>query len=118
MPNTRDLASRNAVVAQLVSLLATAQYESIYALVPSSRVSPAHMRAAVEQYGRTLVTMPGGAQELIDYVPVRNADPPAWSVVVPLFTLEEGRSDLSLELQMTRLSDGSYQVEVDDIHVL
>ena len=118
MSHGSDLASRNAAVAHVVSLLATAQYESIYALAPTSRVSPAHMRAAVEKYGRTLVTLPLGAQALIDYVPIQNANPPAWSVVVPLFTAEEGRSDLSLELQITRLSDGGYKVEVDDIHVL
>ena len=55
---------------------------------------------------------------LIDSIPVQNAQPLAWSVVVPLFTREEGRSDLSLELTVTELQEGSVGIQVDDLHVL
>jgi hypothetical protein len=87
-------------------------------MAPRSRVSPAQMRAAVEQYGRSLVPMPSGAGALIDYVAVRSSNPCTWSVVCPLFTAEEGRSDLSLELHLTQSSGASYTIEIDDLHVL
>ena len=45
-----------------------------------------------------------------------DADPPAWSVVMTLWTEEEGRSDLSIVLTVTQLEDG-FDVTLDDIHV-
>ncbi|XVQ08800.1 DUF7668 domain-containing protein [Spirillospora sp. CA-255316] len=41
----------------------------------------------------------------------------AWAVCVPLWTAEEGRSDLTVEATVTEGPDGP-RVEVDDIHVL
>ena len=43
--------------------------------------------------------------------------PPRWSVRMDLWTAEEGRSDLSLELTIIESGRG-YTVELDDIHVL
>jgi len=59
----------------------------------------------------------------LDVVPI---DPAAWSrpdrrefaVHVPLWTREEGPSDLSLELTLVDAQDGNFAVEVDNIEVL
>ena len=119
MPSpTSDLPARNAVIGQLVALLATGDYENLVRLAPRSRVSAQQIEAAVKQYGRRLCPLPAPAYELIDYIAVRNTIPPEWSVVVPLFTEEEGRSDLSLELSMVEVNPYKYEVQVDDIHVL
>jgi hypothetical protein len=113
-----DVGGRNAVVERLVALLARGEYEQVHTMAPRSRVSASQMRASVVEYGRTLVPLPPGAQNLIDYVVVEGSVARAWSVVVPLFTREEGRSDLSLQLSLMLLPTGRYDVEVDDIHVL
>jgi hypothetical protein len=113
-----DRAARNRIVGEVVARLAAADYEGIAAMAPKSRVTPSQMRAAVEQYGRTLLPLPLGADALIDYVAVRSSSPYTWSVVCPLFTAEEGRSDLSLELRLTQSPGANYTVEVDDLHVL
>jgi len=113
-----DLAVRNRLVADLVSLLAAGKFEEVIRKAPGSRVSAEQLRNAVFEYGRTLVPLPAGSYELIDYIAVLGSSPLEWSVVAPLFTAEEGRSDLSLELSVFEQAAGGYRVEVDNLHVL
>jgi hypothetical protein len=48
---------------------------------------------------------------------VIGSKPREWAIVMPLWTREEGRSDLSLEA--TIVEDGqSFRIELDNIHVL
>jgi hypothetical protein len=110
--------TRNAVIGQLVALLASGDFEKLFHLAPRSRVSTQEIEAVIKQYGRRLLPLPELAFELIDYIAINSTTPPAWSVVVPLFTEEEGRSDLTLELTMVELNTFNYEVQVDDIHVL
>lgn len=49
---------------------------------------------------------------------IDGSEPQAYSVVAPLWTQEEGRSDLSLELTLVDRFSGAYDVEVDSLHVL
>lgn len=69
-------------------------------------------------YGRHLVALPAAAFQEIDLVPILNSRPQQWSVVIPLWTKEEGPSDLSLELTMEDSPAPTYPVEIDDLHVL
>ena len=55
---------------------------------------------------------------LVETTRIVGAEPPAWSVVVPLWTREEGRSDLTAELTLTESSAGEIDLELDDLHVL
>ena len=113
-----DLATRNRLVADLVALLSAGKFEEVLRRAPGSRVNAEQLRAAVCEYGRALVPLSTESYELIDYVAVLGSSPPQWSVVVPLFTQEEGRSDLSLELSVFEQANGSHSVEIDDdIHV-
>lgn len=113
-----NLEARNSVIAQLVAQLAAGNYEELIRFAPQSRVSAQEIEAAVKQYGRRLLPLPLSAYKLIDYLAVHNATPAEWSVVVPLFTEEEGRSDLSLELSMIEITADKYEVQVENIHVL
>jgi len=105
-------------ISRIVALLAEGRYEDVTQLCAGSRLSAEEMKTAVAMYGRTIVPLPQEAATLISSVRSRNAVDPTWSVVVPLFTREEGRSDLSLELTMTESKPGSVAVHVDDLHVL
>jgi hypothetical protein len=119
MPScSANLEARNSVIGQLVARLAAGNYEELIRYAPQSRVTAQEIEAAVKQYGRRFLPLPLSAYKLIDYVAVHNASPAEWSVVVPLFTEEEGHSDLSLELSMVEVTPEEYEVQVDDIHVL
>lgn len=113
-----DLSERNRLVAVIVSLLAAGKFEDVLRNAPGSRVSSEELRTAVLEYGKTLVPLPVGSYELIDYIAVLGSSPLEWSVMTPLFTAEEGRSDLSLELSMFEQAAGGYRAEVDNLHVL
>ncbi len=104
-------------VREIIELLVAGKYVKIEALTKGVRLSAGEMAQAVGDYGRHLVVPPEKAFELLDVVEVRNMQPPRWSVTMPLWTQEEGRSDLSLELT---LIDGqqAFEIELDDIHVL
>lgn len=104
-------------VKSVVDLLVAGKYMELEELSTGTRISADDMADAIRQYGRVLVAPPQYAYEDLDVVQVRNASPPRWSVRMGLWTAEEGRSDLSLELTVAESGDG-YIIEVDDIHVL
>ena len=66
--------------------------------------------------GATIVPLPDGAWAVADAGPL-DARPGQWWVVVPLWTREEGMSDLSLEATVSE-SPGGVVVVIDGIHVL
>ena len=106
------------IIRRISTLLAERRYEDLAQLCAGSRISAEDMREAVASYGRTLVQLPEDAASLVDSMRVTGASNPTWSVVVPLFTREEGRSDLSLELTVTESKPGLVAVQLDDLHVL
>ena len=105
------------IVAHLVELLSKGDYCEVETLTSGIRLPKDQIEAAIEQYGRTLAFPPEEAFDLMDIVEIRDAFPPAWSVTMPLWTVEEGRSDLSLELTIINEPSGP-RIELDDIHVL
>jgi hypothetical protein len=104
-------------VREVMELLAAGSYAEVERLTKRVRLTAQEMETVIRDYGRRLVVPPEGAFEFMDVVEVRNADPPSWSVTMPLWTREEGRSDLSLELTIVG-GQKDLRVELDDIHVL
>lgn len=105
-------------IAKLVAYLAAGEFDQALQQAPSSRVKAKDLERAISEYGRRLVPLPPEGLRLIDYVEVQGGSSPCWSVVVPLFTEEEGRSDLSLELTIQEQPSGVHMIEIDDVHVL
>jgi hypothetical protein len=104
-------------VRQVIEHLVTGSFADLETLTRGQRLSAQEMAKAISDYGRKLVLPPDDAFGLMDVVEVRNAQPPRWSVTMPLWTREEGRSDLSIGV--TLVSDAeSFRIELDDIHVL
>jgi hypothetical protein len=81
----------------------------------AGRLTAAELRAAVRGYGRTLVDPPTEAFGAAAH-PVRGA-PGRWAIELDLWTVEEGRSDLTLTVAAQELPD-RVRTEVDDLHVL
>jgi hypothetical protein len=81
----------------------------------------------IREYGRapgtgepdraTLVPLPEEAWDSAEVVFENPGPPRVWAVVVDLWTAEEGRSDLSMEAEVTETSNG-LSVVVSDIHVM
>ena len=104
-------------IRQVIEHLVAGRYVELETLTNGQRLSAQEMAKAINDYGRKLVLPPEDVFELMDVVEVRNAQPQQWSVAMPLWTREEGRSDLSIGVTVIADEDG-YSVELDDIHVL
>jgi hypothetical protein len=105
-------------VREVVTLLSRGDYYALERLTAGERLSASELAQAVRGYPATLRAPPSWEAVPLDVVPVTSANSPTWSVVVPLWTVEEGRSDLSLELTVQQRPDGGYNVGIDDLHVL
>ncbi len=102
---------------RLVTMLAARDYAGLESWSNGVRLNRAEMESAVRAYGRTVILPPGDTIPNLDAVKVRNAEPKRWSVGISLWTKEEGRSDLTLEVTMIGSDGDLMDVEIDDIHV-
>jgi hypothetical protein len=112
------LTAIEAAVRIVVDLLVRRQYETIQKLTCGRRLSAKELRSAVEDYGRELVPPAEGWWQTVDVTPVRDVERPEFHIAAPLWTREEGRSDLTLELRLLEARGGSYETQVLDLHVL
>jgi len=119
MPSARpiDSAKLRGTVSALTGRLAQGDYEGLCRLAKASRLGATEVEQVIRDYGRHLVKLPVEAFQAVDVVPISNTNPQRWSVVVPLWSEEEGRSDLSLELTVEDFPGAAYSVEIDDLHV-
>ncbi len=104
------------LVELVVGLLVDCDYDGLFQMTRGVRLSANEIRAAVEDYGLTLVMPPEHAYTELDLVEVEDASPPEYCVWCALWTAEEGRSDLQLRLRI-RDPDGAALVTLDDIRV-
>lgn len=103
-------------VRRLIEDLAAERYAEIAADGRAGRLTEAELRTAIEQYGRTLVPLPADGERLVELYE-QTSQPGAVSLDVPLWTREEGRSDLTLSVTAIKQGE-TYIVEVDDLHIL
>lgn len=103
-------------VRQVIELLVEQKYSELESLTKKTRLSAQDIRQAIAAYNEKLIMPPDGSYRLMSVVRVRGAEPPKWSVAMPLWTENEGRSDLSIELTIIK-QEGGFLVELDDIQV-
>lgn len=103
-------------VRQVIELLVEQKYSELESLTKGIRLTAEDVRQAIATYDEKLVMPPDDSYRLMSVVRVRGAEPPKWSVAMPLWTENEGCSDLSIELMLIQQGDG-FRIEVDDIHV-
>ena len=106
------------VVRDIVAQLAAGYYAELERQTGGVRLSASELAGVVREYGRRIIPSPERGELLLDVVPLAAGGPSAWSVDVPLWTAEEGRSDLTLQLTVRARSAGGFDVEIDDLHVL
>jgi hypothetical protein len=102
----------------VVDLLVRGEYETLERMTRGQRMSADQIEGAVAEYGRTL-TRPDEESwwPLVDVVPVES-EPGRFHAAVPLWTCEEGRSDLSVEIWLTEFASDVYAPTLLDIRVL
>lgn len=105
-----------APIADIVDALVRGDFESLDRDGRSGRVGADGLRRSIAEYGRTLIALPDQAFDLADSGTI-DTRPAEWWIVVPMWTAEEGRSDLSLELAALPTTNG-HRLEVTDLHVL
>ncbi|MCP4376782.1 MAG: hypothetical protein GY794_11480 [bacterium] len=102
----------------LVGMLVKHDFAGVEALSGGVRLSQKEMEQAVRDYPATLVMPEGQPIPDIDAIEVTGSNPSQWSVDIPLWTNEEGRSDLTMQVTMIESGNELLDVEVDNIHVL
>jgi len=102
----------------ILGLLARGDYTTIEQVTRGRRFSAKQIERAVIEYGRRLVEPPVTWWEEVTVTPVDAGDEAAFHVAAPVWTLEEGRSDLTLELRLTKSGRDVYESEVLNLHVL
>lgn len=78
------------------------QYGELEKITNGSRMSASEIEEAVSDYGCELTDYPDSIQ--LDVIEVEGSNPKEWSVVAPIFTKEEGLSDLSLDFQLQTMA--------------
>lgn len=100
-------------------MLVKADYRGVERLSNGIRLSAGEIAGEIEEYGRELIEPPDRAFEEIDVIRIRDTSPAEYSVRFRLFTMEEGESDL--EIQLTLIDDSVSQTcmrfEMDGILV-
>jgi hypothetical protein len=99
-----------------VELLVAKRYQELEQLTGGQRLTAEMMKTVISQYGRKL-RVPDNYEQ-VSVVPIRETEPKSWSVWVPLYTVEEGRSDLTLLLRLSQNESGDAILQLDDIRVL
>jgi hypothetical protein len=82
-----------------------------------SRVESDDFYRVLKEYGKTFISPPTGAYSDIQPVRIINEEQPTWAVDAPLWTLEEGMSDLSIELTIV-LGESGPTIQIDDLRVM
>jgi hypothetical protein len=102
----------------LVEWLVNGEYERLAAYSREVRLTAEQIARAVHDYGHKLRLPPTTAFESLDVVEVTGSSPRKWSVRCDLWTQEEGKSDLSLEMTLIDHGLETLSAEVDNLHVL
>ena len=112
-------------------MLVAGDYAGLEAISRGRRLTAEQLREAWEEYGGEL-RMPGVPARELRMPPesvfetfdednlwvIELKSPRSWVVLVDLWTVEEGRSDLTLELVLTDTGGEQYDIEIVSLHVL
>jgi hypothetical protein len=113
MAMTTELRSE---IERLVDALIAGRYDALVEDGRAGRLSADELRTAIAEYGRTLVPLPNDAWHLVEEHS-QVGEPDALAMDIALWTMEEGRSDLTLSLTAHRRAD-AWGLAIDDLHVL
>ncbi|MCH9609941.1 MAG: hypothetical protein S4CHLAM45_13330 [Chlamydiales bacterium] len=100
----------------LVHELVIGNYDVLEKDGRSGRLTANELEKAIADYGCELVDINEKEFGLADYYPIEG-EISEWAIDLPLRTLEEGRSDLTLSFTLTA-SNNEIRLQIDDLRVL
>ena len=105
------------LVERIVGWLVDGEYDTVAAFSHNDRMTTAQMRDAVEEYGRTLLRLPPGWLDTTaaSVIPIDYRHHAALAVSVDFHTVEEGHSDLTLQLEVFQTDSGEWGAMVENI---
>ncbi|WP_444679602.1 DUF7668 domain-containing protein [Halomonas sp. E19] len=106
-----------AAVKHVVKLLADHDYDGLVEFTKGVRLPKTEIEYAIDDYGCEVVMPPDYIFDELDVIEVEGGSQNEWSVRLPLWTEEEGRSDLSVELSVIDAGEKGLVVELDNIIV-
>ena len=101
----------------LVNELIKGNFAKLEADGRAGRLSAQDLKNRLSEYGRTFITLPDVAFDQGDTYTLMDGDGKSWGIDLDLWTAEEGRSDLTLQLTV-RDTGTAIVAEIDDLHVL
>lgn len=104
------------IVIDLLVLLADGDYESIMERCGYSLLDGDDLQAAVAEYGRKVIAPPAD-YPFLRACELRARAVPTWHVEADLWTEEEGRSDLTLEMTIEFETSGPV-IGINNLHAL
>ena len=107
-----------AAVEDIYGHLVRGEYDELSIMTGGVRLGAAEIERSVRDYRFTIAAWPNAGDLPIDVVEINDASPRAWSVQATAYTLEEGRSDLTVEMTLVQTEAGQFRVELDNLHVL
>ena len=103
------------ITRNILSLLVSKDYEALENITKCNRLTAKDIQNCVKEYGKSIIEPPNEAYSKIDIVRIKGTM--EYSVNMPLWTKEEGRSDLTILLSIN-LAKSYNTICIDDIHVL
>lgn len=105
------------VVQDVLSQLGSGRIREVFARSIPGGMSEEYFREVLRDYAVTPVSPPPGADLAVRAYEVSTASTPTWAVDVPIWTREEGRSDLTLQLRI-ELDESDARIMVESLRVL
>jgi hypothetical protein len=103
------------IIKDIYTLLCSKKYNELAKLTDNTQLSSNDIEESIFKYGYELIPYPNDV--VFDIVEVINSNPKELSIWAPIYTKEEGLSDLGFELTLIEKNDMTYKVELDNIHV-
>ena len=100
-------------VQNLIVAISGGEFVKALAMTDKSRCSAGDLSRVIRKYGRSLIAPPFAPWDIVD---LAGSCPRGWSLRVPLWSEEEGRSDLEVRLTI-RMPDEVLRIELDDVLV-
>jgi len=113
-----DKAKIRDTVHRLVEMLVAEDYDGLERATRGRRLTAEQLRQEVEEYDRELRMPLEVVFDDLNLNEIEGAIPRAWWVLADLWTVEEGRSDLTLEIRLTDTGGELYDIEINNLHVL
>lgn len=104
------------LLTSIVAAIVNRQFDALEVRGLLKRVSAMELQEALDDYGGKFVEPPESAWRKVDvYVRERHLE---WSFDINLWTEEEGRSELVLQVQVNKTPSGALEATIEDLLVL